>query len=156
VKAGMAVRAVLGDPELRSVYRTGRRLGYSRAALLVELLELSLMLRAARGDLPSRERFELSSAFDAARGVLRVVSVPVGSGSRAGVAGEQVDSIEWDHSAFGGIVELVRPAVSVGIGSNGVRKFELMAQAGKRDPQLLRRVLAPVMGSPARVSIPVA
>lgn len=156
VKGGMAVRAVLGDPALRALYRTGRRLGYSRSALLAELLELSLMLRAASGQLPSRERFEVASVFDSARGALDVVSVPVGSGHLASVAGEPVESVEWDHSAFGGIVELVRPAVSVGVGTNGVRKYEMLARAGKRDPQLLRRVLAPVMGSQARETVPVA
>src|SRR5207249_11935425 len=70
VKGGLAVRAAWSDPTLRPIYREGRHMGYSRAALLVELLELSLMQRAARGQLPSRERFELTLEFDAARKLL--------------------------------------------------------------------------------------
>ncbi len=156
VKGSLAARAVLGDPDLRAVFREGRRAGMALDALLEEILELSLLRQAAQGDLATDERFRVIPEFDSSSRVLRFVSSPVES--RAQVANGtaepalealgagDVDVIEWDHTAFGPTIQLQRPSVEVGIGTDGVKRYTLLAQIGRRRPGLLERALAPALG----------
>jgi len=83
------------------------------------------------------------------------VSRPVGSPSRRmngssksvreALHARTLDIIEWDHRAFGGLVRLRRPRVDVGIGSDGLQTFVLLAQIGRRNPAALEQALAPMI-----------
>ncbi len=156
VKGSLAARAALGDPDLRAVFREGRRAGMPLDALLEEILELSLLRRAAQGNLVTEERFSVIPEFDSGSRVLRFVSSPVeslsqqadGTAERAleAVRAGVIDVIEWDHTAFGPTIQLRRPSVEVGIGTDGVKRYALLAQIGRRRPGLLERALAPAFG----------
>ena len=50
--------------------------------------------------------------------------------------------IEWDHSAVGGIVTLKRPEIRVGIGRDGLKRYDMLVEIGRRRPDLLRRALS--------------
>ena len=154
-KGLLAVRAALGDRELRPLLREGRRAGLAIDRLLEEILELSLLRRAAKGGLSTSETFTLTSEFDADRRAVCFVSRPVGRPSRRmngsskpvreALHARTLDIIEWDHRAFGGLVRLRRPRVDVGIGSDGLQTFVLLAQIGRRNPAALEQALAPMI-----------
>ena len=154
-KGLLAVRAALGDRELRPLLREGRRAGLAIDRLLEEILELSLLRRAAKGGLSTSETFTLTSEFDADGRAVCFVSRPVGSPSRRmngssksvreALHARTLDIIEWDHRAFGGLVRLRRPRVDVGIGSDGLQTFVLLAQIGRRNPAALEQALAPMI-----------
>jgi hypothetical protein len=156
VKGSLAARAAVGDPDLRAVFREGRRAGMALDTLLEEILELSLLRRAAHGYLVADERFRVISEFDSGSRLLRFVSSPVqshpqvadGTAERAreAVRAGVIDVIEWDHSAFGPTIQLRSPAVEVGIGTDGVKRYTLLVQIGRRRPGLLERALAPALG----------
>jgi hypothetical protein len=162
VKGSLAARAAAGDPELRAVFREGRRAGMALDALLEEILELSLLRRAAQGNLETDERFTVIPELDSSTRLLRFVSSPVeslsqlpdGSAERAleAVRAGVIDVIEWDHTAFGPTIQLQRPSVEVGIGTDGVKRYTLLAQIGRRRPGLLERALAPALGG-ARIGV---
>ena len=155
VKAAVAFRAALGDSTLRPIFQEGRRQGFSRAGLLDELLDFSLLVRAARGSLESREKFTVVSAFVRSQSLLRFTSEPVhGQGvpeqsadSREALLHGSLERIEWNHMALGGTVTLARPKIMIGIGREGLKQFDLLVQIGKRRPELLRRALRPVLES---------
>jgi hypothetical protein len=154
-KAVLAVRAALGDRDLRPLFREGRRAGLPTDSLLEEILELSLLRLAASGGLSTSEAFTLTSEFDATSRSLRFVSRPVGLGpprvngslksALDALHSRTLDVIEWDHQALGGLVRLQRPRVDVVIGSEGLVSFVLLAQIGRRNPDALRRALAPII-----------
>jgi len=164
IKAAMALRAAMIDSTLRPIFQEGRREGFSLASLLDELLELSLLVRAARGRLKSREKFAVRSDFDSSQRVLRFTSRPVDGDlvpelspdARKALLAGSVDLIEWDHTAFGGTVTLARPEIVIGIGRDGLKRYELLVQVGKRRPQLLERALAPLIDREATRSTTVA
>ena len=158
-KALFALRIVLAESDLRALLRAGRRARMPLDRLLREIMELSLLRRAASGRLQGRPAFAIEAHHDAARKALCFVSVPAGrpetgAGLAAGVASSvvspgEVEVIEWDHRALGGSIELERPAMSVGIGFKGLESFSLLVRIGREDPSLLERALGPALDGAA-------
>jgi len=156
VKGALAVRAAVGEADLRPIFREGRRAGMALDSLLEEILELSLLRRAAQGDLATDERFVVTPEFDTGGRFLRFVSRPAeppvqranGIAARAleALRAGAVDVIEWDHTAIGTTLQLRRPTVEIGIGTDGVKRYTLLIQIGRRHPGLLERALAPAFG----------
>jgi hypothetical protein len=156
-KGLLALRAALGDRELRPLLRLGRRSGSPLDRLLRELLELSLLRRAAAGGLPPDQRFALRTEFHADTKALCFISTPIG---HAGPARQNetdlirdtlraggLKVIEWDHRALGGKVRLDQGSVEVGIGYKGLESFTALAALGRLDPQALERALNPVLST---------
>jgi hypothetical protein len=156
-KGALALRAALGDADLRAVFREGRRAGMALDSLLEEILELSLLRRAAAGTLPAKEKFTVASEFDIASGSLRFVSREMEEGPQSterpsaavleALRTGAVGAIELDHSEVGRTVRLERPLVDIGIGSAGVTTYPLLVAIGRRRPKQLERALAPVIGT---------
>ncbi len=154
-KGLLAMRTALADGELRALFDEGRRAGLAFDRLLEEILELSLLRKAVVQKLRTSERFDLRSEFDADNRGLRFVSSQPGgnAGSEDGLSqlvhealrAGKVDVIEWDHRALGGTVHLRRPRMEVGIGSDGVERFVLLAKIGRDNPVALERALAPML-----------
>jgi hypothetical protein len=159
-KGFLAMRILMSDRDLRSLFRLGRRAGAPLDRLLREILELSLLRKAADGS--AGQAFTLSHEFDAKRMSLCFVSLPVGHAStdRQTVSDEirdalrkgELTEIEWDHRALGGKVWLDRPAMEVGIGFQGLESFTVIAGIGRENPAALERALAPALtaAEPAR------
>ena len=153
-KGLLALRIVAGDADIRPFLWLGRRAGHPLDRLLREILELSLLRRAAAGTLPGQS-FKLSVEFDAAKNDLSFISVPVGvsasphdiavHAARAALHSGDVRSIEWDHRALGGLVHLERPAMEVGIGYQGLEKFTILTGIGRGKPHVLERALGPAL-----------
>ena len=148
-----ALRTTLADKQLRHIYLKGSRSGMSRDRLLEELLKLSLLRRAVRGELRTLDGFTVTSEFDQANGSLRFVSrpdpcvQPIDERSRAlrvALLSGAVKVIEWDHSAVGVMVRLLSPRLDLHIGRDGHMNFDLVAEIGRRKPALLERALAPM------------
>jgi hypothetical protein len=155
-KGMLALRAALGDSDLRALFREGRRAGLAFDRLLEEILELSLLRQAAAGTLATADRFWLTTKHDAGLRSLRFISRaekdadPTARGtatSSANGPGTGLDLIEWDHRAMGGLVQLQRPRLEVAIGLEGVERFELLAEIGRRSPPILERALAPLLAA---------
>ncbi|HCF99325.1 MAG TPA: hypothetical protein DEV93_02135 [Chloroflexi bacterium] len=156
-KGFLALRSALGDRALRPLLRLGRRAGSPIDRLLREILELSLLRKAARGDLPGDQDFTLKTEFDAARKALTFVSTPVGYSAdggqghadliRAALHAGELTAIEWDHRALGGIIRLDRPAMEVGVGYKGLESFTALVEIGRRDPPALEQALAPLLAT---------
>lgn len=160
-KGFLALGLVMKDGDLRRLFQLGRSAGASLDRLLREILEVHLLQQAASGGLASGETFALGAEFDARRNAVCFISTPNGEGRHppnsspdaimdALRAGE-LNVIEWDHRALGGIISLARPAMEVGIGVHGLENFTVLAGIGRRDPQALDRVLAPVLAAIERV-----
>jgi hypothetical protein len=66
--------------------------------------------------------------------------------AREAVRAGAIDVIEWDHTAFGPTIQLRSPAVEVGIGADGVKRYTLLLQIGRRRPGVLEQALAPALG----------
>jgi hypothetical protein len=154
-KGTLALRAALGDPDMRAAFREGRRAGVGLDSLLEEILELSLLRRAAAGSLRATERFAIRAEYDAANRRLRFVSRPADEAVHAdapppaaleAVRTGMVDAVEWDHRAVGDTIRLNRPSVEIGIGAEGVKSYAILVQLAHRSPGLLERALAPVLG----------
>jgi hypothetical protein len=164
-KGFLALRTALGDSQLRPLLRLGRRAGSQLDRLLREILELSLLRKAAAGTLRPDQGFALRTEFDATRKALCFVSIPVGHRAhddesqaeliRAALRAGELSVIEWDHRALGGIVRLDRPAMEVGVGYKGLETFTALAGIGRRNPSALERALAPVLATvePARAPV---
>jgi hypothetical protein len=156
-KAAMALRAALGESDLRPVYREGRRAGMAIEGLLDEILELSLLRRSAAGTLGTIDKFTIASDFDAQRGCLRFTSWPKGTHAQNAAASSvlaadalrsgAVSTVEWDHSAVGAMIRVERPRVDIGIGTDGFKNYALLADIGRRNPLTLERALAPAVAS---------
>ena len=159
-KGLMALRAVLGNADLRSVFRAARRGGMAVDSALEEILELWLLRGAIRQTLDSDKKFTVSCEFDSNSGRVRFVSVPDEPGwSKTdpqaanileAVRAGGINEIEWDHTAVGRSIQLLKPRVEVGIGTAGFKGFLLLVEIGRRNPALLERVLAPVVGEGSR------
>ena len=154
-KGWLALRSALGDPDLRPLLRLGRRSGAPLDRLLREILELSLLRKAARGGLPGQS-FTLKPEFDGAKNSLCLVSMPSGHPSwvksqsdaiRNAVRTGELATIEWDHRALGGLIHLDRPSTDVGIGFEGLESFSVLAALGRQHPAALDRALAPVLAA---------
>jgi hypothetical protein len=155
-KGSLAMRTILVDRGLRSLFQLGRRAGAPLDRLLREILEFSLLRKAAEGGLPSQS-FTLSTEFDAVRKSLCFVSAPIGHGAsqnespsgliQNALHAGQLSVIEWDHRALGGLIHLERPPMEIGIGSDGLENFTVLSGIGRRDPSALERVLAPVLAA---------
>ena len=154
-KGVLALRAVLSDRDLRRLFREGRRAGMALDSLLEEILDLSLLRRAAEGSLPAMRQFTVSWEFDSSTKLLRFASRPVeqapgdshlsSASAVDALRASSVTAIEWDHTALDGTVQLKRPDIDIGIGSDGVTRFPLLIQIGRRKPALLVRTLQHVM-----------
>jgi hypothetical protein len=154
-KGFLAMRTLLADRDLRPLFRLGRRAGAPLDRLLREILELSLLRRAAGGGSLPRQSFTLDAEFDAGRKSLCFVSTPVGGAApkaasalgaiREAVRAGDLKVIEWDHRALGGKVHLDRPQMDVGIGFEGLENFTVLAGIGRENPSALERALAPVL-----------
>jgi hypothetical protein len=163
-KAWLTLRTVLGDADLRRLLRAGRRAGAPLDRLLREILELSLLRKAAFGKLGVEQPFTLTTEFDPARGAASFVSAPqrdraaAGNGAaqriREAVLAGTLQVIEWDHRALGGTVQLARPSMEVGIGFEGLESFTVIAGIGRQNPEVLERALAPLL-EPDPVTLPV-
>jgi hypothetical protein len=161
-KGFLALRTALGDRELRALLRTGRRAGSPLDRLLREILELSLLRKAAAGTLRPDQGFALKMEFDAAGKSLCFVSTPTGYGAsesqgkvdliRDSIRAGDLKVIEWDHRALGGKVRLERPAMEVGIGYKGLETFTAIASLGRSNPAALESALGPVLSAVERVS----
>ena len=160
-KGFLALRILLADRDLRSLFRLGRRTGAPVDRLLREILELSLLKKAANGG----QAFTLNAEFDAAAKSLSFVSIPTGHAAPEGRASAGVirDAIrtgdlrllEWDHRALGGKVRIDRPAMEVGIGYQGLESFNVLAGIGRLNPAALEKALEPVLAAAEAVSRPV-
>jgi hypothetical protein len=153
-KGFFALRTALRDPELRPLFRSGRRTGAPLDRLLREILELSLLRRASMGRSLPGQAFSLNRDFDPVSKSLRFVSAPAGheapTGERVIELREAVHSgdlreITWDHRAVGGTIRLDRPAMLVGIGSDGLESFSILIEIGHQNPAALERALAPLL-----------
>ncbi|MEA2644688.1 MAG: hypothetical protein QOG08_1714, partial [Chloroflexota bacterium] len=163
-KGFLALRTALGDRELRPLLRLGRRAGSPLDRLLREILELSLLRKAATGTLRPDQGFALRTEFDASGKSLCLVSTPVGYGTpepegqvdliRDSLRAGELKSIEWDHRALGGKIRIERPAMEVGIGYKGLESFTALASLGRLNPSALERALAPVLSAVERVPSP--
>jgi hypothetical protein len=161
VKGLLALRLVLQERDLRQLYRLGRKVGAPLDRLLREILEVSLLRRAAVGELGPEQDFSLSTEFDSGRKAVCFVSTPNGErGPQPGSPPDPIQdllrvgelkAIEWDHRALGGSVSLGRPPMEIGIGFGGLENFTILADIGRRDPLALERVLAPVLAAIERV-----
>ena len=159
-KGFLAMRALMRDRDLRDLFRLGRRAGVPLDRLLREILEFSLLRRAAKGELPSQS-FSLATEFDSNRNSLCFVSTPIGELVPARelqpdlirdvVRAGALEAIEWDHRAAGGQVLLSPPSTSVGIGFEGLENFSVLAGIGRRDPWALDRALAPLLAAVKRI-----
>jgi hypothetical protein len=159
-KGFLALRIVLGDRDLRALYRLGRRAGAPLDRLLREILELSLLRTAASGGLPGQP-FRLSTEFDSRKKSICFVSTPIGQlaserqiradSIRDSVRAGELNGIEWDHRALGGKVQLDHPSMLVGIGFEGLESFSVLTALGRRNPLALERALAPVLSATAPV-----
>jgi len=152
-KGWLALRAALGDRDLRALLRLGRRSGAPLDRLLREILELSLLKKAAGGSLPGQS-FTLNPEFDAVKGSLSFVSVPIGHPTstrsqadaiRKAMRAGELKAIEWDHRALGGLIHLAKPPTDVGIGFEGLENFTVLAGLGQQHPAALERALAPML-----------
>ncbi len=161
-KGLLALRTVATDSDLRALLQLGRRSGVPLDRLLREILELSLLRKAAGGKLEAGQSFALSAEYDANRGAACFVSTPTGNqlarhdGAAArirdAVRGGMLQAIEWDHRAFGGKIHLT--SMDVGIGYDGLESFTLIAGIGRHNPEVLERALAPLL-EPDRLTLPV-
>lgn len=152
-KGLLALRVGVGDGDLRGLLRLGRRSGAPLDRLLREILELSLLRRAAAGALPGQS-FKLSARFDSSKNSLSFVSLPSevaapangdASPARDALRAGRLSTIEWDHRAIGGVIHLDRPAMEVGIGYQGLESFTLLAGIGREKPAALERALEPAL-----------
>jgi hypothetical protein len=160
------VAQYLSDSELR------RQMPYH--ALMNDLLKLDLIRRVRAGILRTRQSFELSVEFDAGTGQVTLTSTPrrkpanvVGEspprGGEPGVRSVELEDalkrglvklIVWDHSASS--LEIVyaplgRRWITVGIGTGGIHRFEMLARLAERDPARMASVLIPMLaGEPVR------
>ncbi len=153
-EGSLALRAALADPDLRAVFREGRRAHVPLDSLLEEILELSILRSAADGRLHATQRFTIRSVFDGETRSLRFLS---GTAEEAGrtdglspvamqaVRTGSIDVVEWDHRAIGESVRLQRPALEVGIGAEGFKRFSILVQLAIRQPGLLQRALGPAL-----------
>jgi hypothetical protein len=156
-KGLFTVRTVMTDRDLRPLVTLGRRAGAPFDRLLREVMELSLLRKAAQGRLRTSQPFLLRSEYDPERHSLSFVSMPKAGATRAGsVSRDDVADalragtlrvIEWDHRAVGGKIQLDRPAMEVGIGYEGLEEFTVLAGIGRSSPEALGRALAPVIGA---------
>jgi hypothetical protein len=156
-KGFLAMRILLSDRDLRSLFRLGRRAGAPLDRLLREILELSLLRKAANGGLRPGQDFRLSPEFDAERGLLCFVSLPLGHTAperqvsspeiREALQAGDLKEIEWDHRALGGKVWLDRPPMEVGIGFQGLESFTVLAGIGRDNPTALEKALSPLLGA---------
>jgi hypothetical protein len=178
-KGLLAMRVGLADPDLRPLLRLGRGSGASLDRLLREILELSLLRRAAARDLPGQS-FVLGIEFDPERRALSFLSVPAPDPAPERVTSpdaildrvtspdailERVTSpgaildavrrreltvIEWDHRPLGGQVRLDRPSMVVGIGLDGLETFSVLTEIGRTRPSALERALTPLLSGAIR------
>jgi hypothetical protein len=159
-KGFLALRVAAGDRNLRPLLQLGRRAGSPIDRLLREILQLSLLKKAAAGRLVPDQDFTLNTEYDSARKSVCFVSVPIGSGLsqrdsssdllRAALRAGELTAIEWDHRAMGGVIRLDHPAMEVGIGYKGLESFTALAAIGVRDPSALERALLPLVANLAR------
>ncbi|HEV2415717.1 MAG TPA: glycosyltransferase [Candidatus Dormibacteraeota bacterium] len=163
-KGLLAMRTLVAERDLRPLFRLGRKSGAPLDRLLREILELSLLRKAAAATRAPDQSFTVSAEYDGARKAACFVSTPVGSNGmddrqasqeiRDAVRKGELRIIEWDHRALGGLIQLDRPPMEVGIGFEGLESFTVLAGIGRQDPQALERALAPVL-RPERVTLPV-
>lgn len=156
VEKGLAaVRTILIEPDLRRLFRLGHRAGIPLDRLLREILELSLLRKLARERLTAARHFVLSAEFDPERGALCFVSMPTSDAEvarpesldaiRRALHGGKLETIEWDHRAMGGKLQVDRPAMTVGIGFEGLENFSVLTRLGREHPPALERALEPVL-----------
>ena len=158
-KGLLAMRVGLADPDLRPLLRLGRRSGTSLDRLLREILELSLLRRAATGDLPGQS-FVVGIEFDPERRALSFVSaaaadrvperITTADSILEAVRRRELTVIEWDHRPLGGQVRLDRPSMVVGIGLDGLETFSVLTEIGRRRPSELERALTPLLSGALR------
>lgn len=158
-KGLLAIRVGLADPDLRPLLRLGRRSGASLDRLLREILELSLLRRAAARDLPGQS-FVVGVEFDPERRALTFVSVaaPDSAPERLSSADLVLDAIrrrelsviQWDHRPLGGQIRLDRPSMVVGIGLDGLETFSVLTEIGRIRPSALERALTPLLSGAIR------
>jgi len=153
-KGSLALRAALADTDLRAVFREGRRAHVPLDSLLEEILELSILRSAADGSLHATQRFTIRSVFDAETRSLRFLSGPAEEAGRTeglspaamhAARTGSIDVVEWDHRAIGESVRLQRPALEVGIGTEGFKRYSILVQLASRQPGLLQRGLGPAL-----------
>ena len=158
-KGLLAMRVGLADPDLRPLLRLGRRSGTSLDRLLREILELSLLRRAATGDLPGQS-FVVGIEFDPERRALSFVSaaaadrvperITSADSILEAVRRRELTVIEWDHRPLGGQVRLDRPSMVVGIGLDGLETFSVLTEIGRSRPSALERALTPLLSGALR------
>jgi hypothetical protein len=152
-KGMLVIRTLVADRDLRPLLRLGRVAGAPLDRLLREILELSLLRKAASGSLQSAQQFTLKIEFDPRSKSVCFVSVPSGASELAhddqtgpgwdAIRAGELRVIEWDHRALGGIIHLDHPHMEVGIGFDGLESFTVLAAIGLKHPSALARALAP-------------
>ena len=155
-KGLMTLGILLREPDLRPIFRLGRRNGVPLDRLLREVMELSLLRRAADGGVERDQQFTVTIEFDEGRNAACFVSVPVGqrAGSddhdmrerlRTAIRDRDLATLEWDHRALGGLLHLTRPTMDVGIGFDGLESFSAIMGVGRQHPEALERALKPLL-----------
>jgi hypothetical protein len=157
-KALFTMRIVATDSDMRLLLRLGRLQRAPLDRLLREIMELSLLRKAANGGVEPAQAFRLDPVYDPERRSLCFVSTPGGQDRelspataheiRDALRKGELKVIEWDHRALGGTLHLDRPAMEVGIGFEGLESFTVLTAIGRSNPAAVERAL----GSALRAS----
>jgi len=144
-KVSIAIRYGVSDPALRGLLRECRRSRIPWDRALEDVLKLGL-LRAHRG-------FGITTSIQGHS--IRIVSSPhmeQASHVSASAAGELLSSlhfsgVEWDHSAVGLTVNVggLGDRMVVYLPSNGVHRFRTLDYVARSNPELVLRVLEPML-----------
>jgi len=148
-KGLIALRLALRDPSMRSLLWLGGKSGAPIDRLLRELLEFAVLKRVALEPHPDSEGFAVRVIYEPEVKTLRFVSEPAsaGVGESAGteVPAEDLQVIEWDHRALGGLVHIEHPSLTIGVGTDGLERFAVLARIGQAHPEALARNLRPLL-----------
>ena len=159
-KAVIALRFALSDRAMRPLLWIGARSGLPMDRLLRELLELSVLKRVVLQPHADGQDFVVKAVYEPGSTSLRFVSTPAGSlaagppgampPARPVIHTEDLKIVEWDHRALGGLVHIDRPALTIGIGSDGLERFTLLTAIARAHPEALDRNLRPLLESADR------
>jgi hypothetical protein len=160
LKASTTWRIALTTPPLRSLlaaYLGARRAGarIPLFELLDDVRKLDIIRRALAGRLMTPHPFDVVARRDAGSGVVTLTSTPRTTDGVDGRRAEEADIegpiavLLWDHSALGHQVVYAlgrRRWLTASVGPGGVHRFDAVVRLLQRRPDLVRPVLAGILG----------